>query len=38
MRAIDADKLLDDITAAEKHRGMGAVVAGTLREMLEGME
>lgn len=30
-RAIDADKLLDDITAAEEHGGMGAVVAGTLR-------
>ena len=34
MRAIDADKLLDDITAAEKHRGMGAVVAGTLRRYI----
>lgn len=31
MRAIDANKLLDDITAAEEHGGMGAVVAGTLR-------
>lgn len=31
MRMIDADKLIDDITAAEKHSGMGAVVAGTLR-------
>ena len=30
-RAIDADKLLDDITAAEEHGGMGAVIAGTLR-------
>ena len=30
-RMIDADKLLDDITAAEEHGGMGAVVAGTLR-------
>ena len=34
MRAIDADKMLDDITAAEKHRGMGAVVAGTLRRYI----
>ena len=31
MRAIDADKMLDDITAAEEHGGMGAIVAGTLR-------
>lgn len=31
MRAIDADELLDDITAAEEHGGMGAVIAGTLR-------
>ena len=31
MRAIDADKLLDDITAAEENGGMGAVLAGTLR-------
>ena len=30
-RPIDADRLLDDITAAEEHGGMGAVVAGTLR-------
>ena len=30
-RMIDADKLLDDITAAEEHGGMGAVIAGTLR-------
>ena len=30
-RTIDADKLLDDITAAEEHGGMGAVIAGTLR-------
>ena len=30
-KAIDADKLLDDITAAEEHGGMGAVIAGTLR-------
>ena len=30
-RAIDADKLLDDITAAEENGGMGAIVAGTLR-------
>lgn len=30
-RAIDGDKLLDDITAAEEHGGMGAVIAGTLR-------
>ena len=30
-RAIDAEKLLDDITAAEENGGMGAVVAGTLR-------
>ena len=34
MRAIDADKMLDDITAAEKHRGMGAVIAGTLRRYI----
>ena len=31
MRAIDADALLDDITAAEERGGMGAVIAGTLR-------
>ena len=30
-RMIDADELLDDITAAEEHGGMGAVIAGTLR-------
>lgn len=30
-RAIDVDKLLDDITAAEGHGGMGAVIAGTLK-------
>ena len=30
-RAIDVDKLLDDITAAEEHGGMGAVIAGTLK-------
>ena len=30
-RPIDADRLLDDITAAEEHGGMGAVLAGTLR-------
>lgn len=30
-RPIDADRLLDDITEAEEHGGMGAVVAGTLR-------
>ena len=33
-RAIDADKLLDDIKAAEEHGGMGAVVAGTLRRYI----
>ena len=33
-RPIDADRLLDDITAAEEHGGMGAVVAGTLRRYL----
>ena len=31
MRPIDADKLLDDITAAKESGGMGAIVAGTLR-------
>ena len=31
MRPIDADKLLDDITAAKECGGMGAIVAGTLR-------
>ena len=31
MRPIDADLLLEDISAAEKNSGMGAVVAGTLR-------
>ena len=30
-RMIDADELLDDITAEEEHGGMGAVIAGTLR-------
>ena len=30
-RMIDADELLDDITAAEERGGMGAVIAGTLR-------
>lgn len=30
-RVIDVDKLLDDITAAEEHGGMGAVIAGTLK-------
>lgn len=30
-RPIDADKLLDDITAAKECGGMGAIVAGTLR-------
>ena len=30
-RAMDVDKLLDDITAAEGHGGMGAVIAGTLK-------
>lgn len=30
-RMIDADKLLDDITAAGEHGGMDAVIAGTLR-------
>ena len=30
-RVIDVDKLLDDITAAEDHGGMGAVIAGTLK-------
>ena len=31
MRPVDADKLLDDITAAKECGGMGAIVAGTLR-------
>lgn len=31
MKLIDADKLLDDITAAKECGGMGAIVAGTLR-------
>ena len=31
MRPIDADKMLDDITAAKERSGMGAIVAGTLR-------
>ena len=30
-RVIDVDKLLDDITAAEEHGGMGAVIAGMLK-------
>ena len=31
MRPVDADKMLDDITAAKERSGMGAIVAGTLR-------
>ena len=31
MRPVDADKLLDNITAAKECGGMGAIVAGTLR-------
>ena len=31
VRLIDANALIEDITAAEENAGMGAVVAGTLR-------
>ena len=31
MRPVDADKMLNDITAAKERSGMGAIVAGTLR-------
>lgn len=31
VRLVDANALIEDITAAEENAGMGAVVAGTLR-------
>lgn len=34
MRPIDADELLEDITAAQEHGGMGAVIAGTLKRFV----
>ena len=35
VRLIDANALIEDVTAAEENAGMGAVVAGTLRRYVD---